>query len=195
MNDAEYWDQLYHSGETNWDIGYASTPLKTYIDGLNDKSIRILIPGCGNAYEAAYLLEKGFFNVTLVDISAAVTSKVEHRLKGYGASAKIVTANFFDMEGRFDLILEQTFFCALPPALRQRYADKMFELLSNGGCLAGVLFNRSFEGGPPYGGDEQEYRELFSPAFDIEIMEPCYNSIKPRMGTELFIQLRKKTQL
>ena len=58
------------SQTAGWDIGYPSTPLKEYIDQLKDKSITILIPGCGNAYEAAYLFERGFKQVTLVDLSA-----------------------------------------------------------------------------------------------------------------------------
>jgi hypothetical protein len=56
---AVYWDQKYQNQETGWDIGTISEPLKCYIDQLEDKNIRILIPGCGNAYEAKYLIEKG----------------------------------------------------------------------------------------------------------------------------------------
>jgi hypothetical protein len=44
-------------------------PIKNYIDTLKDKDIAILIPGCGNTYEAAYLLEQGFTNVTVIDIA------------------------------------------------------------------------------------------------------------------------------
>ena len=61
-NEQEYWDSRYETHETGWDIGEPSTPLKTYIDQLRDKSISVLIPGAGNAYEAAYLYENGFFN-------------------------------------------------------------------------------------------------------------------------------------
>jgi hypothetical protein len=47
-----------------------SPPIKAYIDTLKNKDIAILIPGCGNTYEAAYLLlEQGFTNVTVIDIA------------------------------------------------------------------------------------------------------------------------------
>ena len=46
--------------QLGWDLGEVSPPIKSYIDTLEDKNIRILIPGCGNTYEAEYLLEQGF---------------------------------------------------------------------------------------------------------------------------------------
>ena len=50
-----YWTNRYSKAKTGWDIGYPSTPLKTYFDQLENKDLRILIPGAGNAYEAEYL--------------------------------------------------------------------------------------------------------------------------------------------
>ncbi len=68
----------------------------------------------------------------------------------------------------------------------------MHRLLKSEGELAGVLFNRVFEGGPPFGGTLNDYLDLFKEHFIIETMEPCYNSIPPRAGQEVFIQLKKK---
>ena len=65
--DKKFWTDRYKSRQTQWDIGSISTPLKEYIDQLEDKNIKILIPGCGNAYEASYLFENGFNNVFLID--------------------------------------------------------------------------------------------------------------------------------
>jgi hypothetical protein len=59
------------------------------------------------------------------------------------------------------------------------------------GKLVGLLFNRSFEGGPPFGGSKEEYETYFHPYFSSIKMDECHNSIEPRMGTELFIQLQK----
>ena len=65
----------------------------------------------------------------------------------------------------------------------------MKELLAGGGTLVGVLFNRVFEESPPFGGSEQEYRELFSAHFNNVSIEGCYNSIPARTGAELFIKI------
>lgn len=67
--DQEYWNKQYTSNTTGWDLGKVSPPIKEYIDTLEDKNTSILIPGCGNTYEAEYLLEKGFTNVTVIDIA------------------------------------------------------------------------------------------------------------------------------
>ena len=57
---TEYWDSKYDKGEIGWDIGYVSTPLKEYFDQLQDKSIKILVPGAGNAWEVEYLHKSSF---------------------------------------------------------------------------------------------------------------------------------------
>lgn len=186
--DAKYWDNRYLQEQTQWDIGTVSTPLKAYIDQLSNKDQSILIPGCGNSYEAAYLLDNGFTNITLVDLSSSLTEKLRKRFaKDLDHKIRIVTGDFFTLEGKWDLIIEQTFFCALQPAMRTNYVEKMHSILSKGGRIAGVLFNRQFEGGPPFGGSKEEYMLLFRAYFTIKTMEPCYNSIIPREGAELFL--------
>lgn len=185
--DERFWNSRYESKDMGWDIGYASTPLKKYFNQLTDKSMRILIPGCGNAYEAKYLLEQGFTNITLVDISSRAIESLHEKLKDYDQEKlRIIHGDFFDLDAQYDLIVEQTFFCALEPSLREAYMAKMKTLLNEGGKLAGVLFNRSFEAGPPFGGKEAEYRALLKKYFNIQLMEPAHNSIPPRAGTELF---------
>ncbi len=190
--DPAYWNNRYRNAETGWDIGYASPPLTAFFDQLTDKHTRILIPGCGNAYEVSYLLEKGFQHITVIDIAPDLTASLQKKFAGHsGKELTILTGDFFDLRGSFDLIVEQTFFCALDPKLRQAYAAKMYELLAPQGMLAGLLFNRSFEGGPPFGGDKASYEKIFAPYFSRIEMEPCHNSIPPRQGSELFIRLQK----
>lgn len=191
--DKNYWNSRYQSHQTGWDVGTVSTPLKAYIDQLKDKNLSLLIPGCGNAYEAAYLLQQGFTNITLIDIAPAAVEAFRSKLKAFdGRQLQIICGDFFELNKTFDLVIEQTFFCALYPSLRNEYANKMFELLNDNGKLAGVLFNRSFEGGPPFGGSKQEYLQIFTAKFNIKIMEDCYNSISPRAGSELFFILKKE---
>ena len=186
-----FWNSKYIHQETGWDLKAPSTPLKEYIDQLENKNSRILIPGCGNAYEADYLLEQGFTTITLIDISEVVVKTIKEKFKNKPA-IKVLHQDFFTLEGEFDLILEQTFFCALNPELRPKYSIKMNELLAENGKLVGVLFNRDFGNDtPPYGGNKAEYQTYFNDYFDFKVMENCYNSIPPRAGSELFINLKK----
>ena len=190
----EYWNDLYDKNETGWDIGFPSPVIKEYIDQLNNRDIAILIPGCGNAYEAEYLLARGFTNITLIDIAPSLTAALANKLQNEaGKRIRIVTGDFFDHDGIYDLILEQTFLSALDPSVRQLYVDKMHSLLKTNGHLAGVLFGKVFEEeGPPFGGTLQEYKLMFSRKFKIKKLEACYNSIERRKGSEVFINLVAK---
>lgn len=186
-----YWEQKYQDGKLGWDIGYPSTPLKEYVEQLTDQNISILIPGCGNGYEIEYLLSRGFMNITVVDIAEAPLVDLQNRT-GL-PSERLVCDDFFNISGEYDLVLEQTFFCALLPKLRADYVQKMHDLLNHNGKIAGVLFDFDLsEAGPPFGGSKESYVELFDRHFEIEIMERSYNSIGPRQGSELFIKLIKK---
>ncbi len=187
-----YWDQLYQSGQTGWDIGYVSTPLKEYFDQLTNRNIRILIPGAGNAYEAEYLHKMGFTNVYVLDFSAESIRKFQKRYPEFPA-AHLISEDFFTHQGQYDLIVEQTFFSSIDRNQRPDYAQKMHDLLNNDGKLTGLLFTHEFDfQGPPFGGTLPEYRTLFQPFFEFNVFEIAYNSIKPRAGRELFFILQKK---
>jgi len=189
----EYWDSRYRSGETGWDIGKVSPPLKAYFDQLeHDKSIKILIPGCGRAHEADYLLQNDFNQVFILDWSNLALEKVKQRFPDI-PDQQLICQDFFEHDNKYDLIVEQTFFCSLDPSLRFRYAKKMHQLLKTDGKLAGLLFDDPlFDTHPPYGGNAAEYKSVFSTCFDIQNMTPCYNSIPQRKDRELFIILKPK---
>jgi SAM-dependent methyltransferase len=189
----EYWDYRYLNNETGWDMQQASAPLKSYIDSIKNNNLKILIPGCGNAYEAEYLLSKGFKSVTLIDFSTVVTQKLKEKFQGQPIN--IVNENFFDHKGKYDLILEQTFFCALQPSMRENYVKKCFELLNDGGKIAGVLFNKKFSHDqPPFTASDEEYQKYFKPTFTFLKYENCNNSIPNRMGYEAIFEFQKKPE-
>ncbi len=191
--DKDYWENRYSSAQIGWNIGYPSTPIKTYIDQLDDKSLRILIPGAGNSYEAEYLWNKGFKNVYVLDFAKQPLDHLNYRIADF-PQAQLLNINFFDLNNHFDLILEQTFFCALNPSLRKRYVDKMNDLLKSNGKLVGLLFDFELtESGPPFGGRISEYTCLFEELFEITVLEPAINSIKERQDKELFFIFEKKT--
>ena len=187
-----FWDLRYQNNEIGWDIGYISTPLKKYIDQLTDKNIKILIPGGGNSYEAEYLHNLGFKNVFVVDISPTALTNLKNRVPDFPKN-HLINIDFFKLNNSFDLILEQTFFCALTPKLRDSYVLKMNQLLRPNGKLVGLLFNIPLnKDRPPFGGTKKEYLSYFKNYFKIEIMELSYNSISERTNIELFIKLIKK---
>jgi thiopurine S-methyltransferase len=196
MNDKKYWTQRYKDGSVGWNIGYPSTPLKAYIDQLRDNNSKILIPGAGNAYEAEYLWKKGFTNVYVLDISEVPLQAFKKRNPTFPKS-QLLNENYFEHNGKYDLILEQTFFCSFVPSdeNRNRYAKQMHNLLNSKGKLIGLWFTFPLTGDMekrPFGGNKEMYLSYLSPFFKTKTFEQCHNSIPERQGNELFGIFEKK---
>ncbi len=195
-SEQQYWTKRYNDQNIGWDIGYPSTPIKEYIDQLTDTSISILIPGAGNAYEAEYIWKQGFKNVFVMDISEVPLKNFKNRNSDF-PSSQLIHEDFFQHQGAYDLILEQTFFCSFVPTDENRsaYAEHMAKLLKPNGKLVGVWFDIPLTDNldkRPFGGDKELYLNYLSPYFKTNTFERCYNSIPPRHGNELFGIFDKK---
>lgn len=189
---SNYWENRYQKKETSWDVGKITYPLKEYIDQIKDKSIKILIPGAGNSHEFDYLLNNGFENVYVLDFAQIPLDAIKRRVPNSNPE-QLIKSDFFDHENQYDLIIEQTFFCALDSSLRKEYVHKMISLLKPKGKLVGLLFQFPLtQVGPPFGGSKEEYSSLFELDFEIKTLETANNSIKPRQGNELFFIFIKK---
>jgi thiopurine S-methyltransferase len=185
-----FWSKRYKEENTGWDIGYPSTPLKTYFDQLENKALKILIPGAGNAYEAEYLHNNGYNNVFVMDISKIPLAAFQKRSPSFPAT-HLIQENFFTHKSTYDLIIEQTFFCSFPPLekTRKAYAKQMANLLNTNGKLVGLWFDfpltKDLEK-RPFGGDKALYLSYLKPYFKVKTFENCYNSIPERHNKELF---------
>lgn len=187
----EFWEERYQNNETGWDVGKITTPLKEYIDQIENKELKILIPGAGNGYEFDYFIDKGFKNIFVIDLAKQPLDTIIKRNPKF--ENNLFQGDFFDLKQTFDLVIEQTLFCALNPELRTKYVTKMHSILKENGKIAGLLFDFPLtEVGPPFGGSEQEYLNLFSEKFKIKTLKRAHNSIKPRKDKELFFIFEKK---
>lgn len=195
LRSEKYWNKRYKEGRIGWDLGGPSTPLKAYLDQIDDKDIRLLIPAGGSNYDAEYAHQIGIQDVHVVDVSPIALDLFAERCPDFPKD-NIHVGNFFSHEEKYDLILEQTFFCAIDYSLRPEYAKKMHSLLNEGGTLAGLWFDFPFTkatDNPPLGGSLDEYLGYFEPYFEIKTFERCYNSAEEkREGKELFGIMKKK---
>lgn len=189
--DKAYWTKRYQEGKTGWDLGKASAPLIDFCISSVGKDQRILIPGAGNAYDAEALFHLGYTKVFVLDISPEPLQRFAERCPAF-PSSHLLEGDFFDLTTQFDIVLEQTFFCALDPSLRPAYVKQMAKTVTPGGSLAGVWFNFPLKSGPPFGGSADLYHTLLSTDFDILRMEPCRNSMPGREGKELFTWVKRK---
>jgi len=183
---ASYWSDRYQNNKTGWDLGEVSKPLVPIFKSLNVND-KILIPGCGNAHEAGFLHRHGFNNVHIIDVAKEPLANFTNAHPDFPKN-KVINGDFFEHNANYNVIIEQTFFCAITPRLRIEYVKKCAELLTENGILTGVLFNREFSEGPPFGGKKEEYKKLFLKGFKkVEITE-CQDSAEPRLGTEVLIK-------
>ena len=190
--DTYFWDNRYKKNDIGWDLEEVSPPLKEYFDQLKNKDLRILIPGCGNSHEAEYLFSIGFQNVYVLDFSKKAINNFSSRVPGFPKD-NLLCEDFFNISGNYDLIIEQTFFCAINKSKRFEYVNKIHSLLNKNGRLVGLLFNGPMnDDHPPFGGSIAEYKKLFSSLFDLKIIQSSKNSISSRNGKELFINFLLK---
>ena len=195
-NNQEYWTKRYEDDDIGWDVGEASSPLTSYFDQLENKELKILIPGAGNSYEAEYLHKNGFTNVHILDISEFPLANFKKRNPDF-PTKNCHHQDFFKHKSKYDLVIEQTFFCSLEPdqMTRVKYVTKMASLLVPKGKLVGVLMdsaNMEANEFRPFGATEADYRTYLNPHFDIVVLEECHNSIASRKGNELFGIFQKK---
>jgi thiopurine S-methyltransferase len=189
--DQSFWEKQYKINQTGWDIGYISSPIKQFFDSIKNKEIKILIPGCGYGHEAEYLFLNGFKNISIIDISKTAIKEFKTRVPNF-PEKQIFINDFFNHNYKYDLVLEQTFFCAINPKYRMKYVEHCHKILKKNGFITGLLFNQNFKKNhPPYGGSEEEYKTLFKTKFKIIKLEKAINSIKARQGKELFFRFQK----
>ncbi len=190
--DESYWENRWVNSETGWDINGPSPAIIDLVLKYCKRSDKILFPGAGSAHDAAYLFnEYGFQNIYICDWAQTPLERFKEQNPTF-PKEHILHANYFKLNQSFDFIVEQTFFCAIDPTLRPKYAEKSKEILNPNGVLMGLLFNRNFDiKGPPFGGTQEEYISLFKNLFDIETFEESQKSITPRKGYELIFVFRK----
>ena len=58
--EQSFWEQRWKEAQTGWDLGAASPALMSYAQSRSERAAKILIPGCGSAWEAAALIDLGY---------------------------------------------------------------------------------------------------------------------------------------
>ena len=95
-------------------------------------------------------------------------------------------------DGIYDLVLEQTFFCAIAPRQRKDYIQKVSRVLKPEGMLVGLFYNPNKEGGPPYNTTCEDIKIHFSKYFKIKQLEKTLLSVEHRKNKEWLGILTKK---
>ena len=195
---ADFWNHRFREGTTPWDAGRVPPLLGDFAaryesrqasdaDGLHAASTRrprVLIPGCGSAWEAAFLAQRSW-ETTALDFSTAAIAAARATL-GDCWQGTLLCADFFSFapEAPFDVIYERAFLCALPRQLWDDYASRMARLLRRGGLLAGFFFLGDERGGPPFAIRQERLHELLAANFCCREDGPVEDSLPIFAGQE-----------
>lgn len=163
-NTPGFWDERFDGGFTPWDRGGVPEALREFVARAGAPLVT-LIPGCGAAYELAFLSEQGW-DATAIDFSPAAVAKAKAGLGQWAGN--VVQADFFTYlpATQLELIYERAFLCALPRAMWPRVAARWADLLAPGGLLAGFFFFDDAATGPPFGIERAALDALLSPFFE-----------------------------
>lgn len=186
----DFWDTRYASNTMPWDAGQVPLALRRNVSRL-PPGARILIPGCGSAYELYYLVENGF-DALAIDFSPEAVQRAQRHAGCF--ADRILLADFFDFvpDRRFVVLYERAFLCALPRKMWAAYARRCAELLEPGGVITGFFYFDDNPKGPPFGTDTAELHALLDPAFEQTDDQPVDDSTPVFAGRERWQTWRRK---
>ena len=187
---AEFWDERFAGAFMPWDAAGVPQALRDFVAGEGAPRTT-LIPGCGAAYEAAWL-DAQSWPVRAIDFSPVAVESARAQL---GPRASLVEqADFFTYTPPFtlDMVYERAFLCALPRTLWQDYARRMAQLLPSGARLAGFFFLKETPKGPPFGIAADALYALLGQDFVCEVDRLVDDSVPVFAGAEHWMIWRRR---
>ena len=165
------WNDRFLSGHHPWDIGRPSPLLTRVLDELFRPPARVMVVGFGRGWEVEALLQRGF-EVTGLDIAPAALDLVARRI-GKSSRVSLQVGDILDvsesLHGSYDMVVEHTCLCSIPPSRWVDYVASVASLLVPGGnfVAAFLCFDHRESDGPPFGAESDTIRDLFCSQFEI----------------------------
>jgi thiopurine S-methyltransferase len=187
--DPDFWHDRWQRGKTGFHQSSVSAKLIEYWGTLGiEPSARVFVPLSGKSRDMLWLHEQGhpIVGVELSPIAvrdffleAGIDPKTtqEGRFEVTEAGGfTLFRGDFFDLRAQ-DLegvrgVYDRAALVALPADLRRAYARTLTDYLPPQVSILLVSFEYepSDAGGPPFSVAEREVRELFEPAFRVEVL-------------------------
>ncbi len=193
-----FWQGRYDTDQTPWDLGGPAPPLISVL-----QSQRLLLPqlpasvavlGAGRGHDAALFTHAGY-RVTAMDFSPGAIAEAARLYPNLFATSQLdVLQTEAVPQAAFDMVVEHTCFCAIPPRCRQDYVASAAAMLKPGGVLLGLFWTEIpiEEGGPPYGTPYPTLLDTFAPRFNMVWSAGCVNSAQSRQRQEVLAIFKKR---
>lgn len=178
----DFWDHRFRNATIPWDAGGVPQQLRDFARTV-PAGARVLVPGCGSAYEAGYLAQSGM-TVLALDFSAAAIDAARLTLGDWSGELRHDDFFAFTAPAAFDGVYERAFLCALPRKRWQDYGPRMAELVRPGGWLAGYFLFGDTPKGPPFEIAPDTLDALLAPWFVRIADAPVSDSLAVFAGRE-----------
>jgi SAM-dependent methyltransferase len=184
-----FWDERFERHFTPWDKGGVPQALQDFVAA--NSPLTTLIPGCGSAYELAFLAGQGW-DATAIDFSPAAVA--QGKLAAGEHATRVVEADFFAWQpaAPLQLIYERAFLCAMPRAMWPQVAARWAQLLAPGALLVGYFFFDEAAKGPPFGIQRAQLEQLLRADFECVADDAVSDSIPVFAGKERWMVWRRR---
>ena len=170
---------------------------------------KVFVPMCGKSLDLAWLREQGH-SVLGVEVNDSACAAffdergVEPEIANDGRylaraldGITLLCGDFFTLESAdledVDAVYDRAAFIALPKEMRERYAQRMVEILPAGVKVLLITLEFDAPSGPPFSVTEEEILELYGSRFSVEkLYETELMPIKAAMGREMVWRLTEK---
>ena len=124
-------------------------------------------------------------HVTGLELAETAVEEARKELQRRGVPEdwyELESGDFFAHKGQYDVIYDYTFFCAIPPGLREDWGKQMASLLKKSGTLVTLMFpmkpyvskradgpksvhsdDADYKSGPPFLLKEEFYKKVLEP--------------------------------
>ncbi len=177
MENKTHWEKVFASKtetEVSWYQQYPQTSIDFIVTNKLPLDARIIDIGGGDSYLIDALLDLGFTNLYLLDISENAIQRAKNRLKNHSKNVTFIIADILDFstENQFDYWHDRASFHFLTSVDQiQKYASIASQSIAENGKMMIATFN---ENGPKKcsGLDITQYSEhkiktVFEPKFTL----------------------------
>lgn len=188
--EAEFWLQRWREGQIGFHRDSVMPLLERHWPALAlPKGSRVFVPLAGKSLDMLWLAAQGHrvLGVELSPLAVAQffadnglspqTHESRHGIHHVAGDIEIILGDAFalDAETLTDCagVYDRAALIALPPDLRARYVDELYERLPAGcrGLLITLEYPQHEKNGPPFSVEAREVRERFEPSWNVDLLE------------------------
>lgn len=180
-----FWEARWQHDEIGFHLPSIHPLLKEYLPVLAlPEGSTLLLPLCGKTLDIGYLLSLGY-RVVGVELSELAVTRLFEEL---GAEPEVTVwqggkcwridgltvfqGDFFRLDstdiGPVDAIYDRAALVALPPAMRERYAERLVDLTHAAPqLLISFEYDQAEMDGPPFAVDTQEIGRLYGDLYEL----------------------------